>query len=160
MISSPSPPSRSGPSQSSNVAKKHNGNINFDDFMCKKGANITTDHDNTYSSQQNLQPPTSSAVNKRQIDNASLSVDDFKHQKTAHSSNDGMFDKNSRDANDNAKTFMWNDQNENKYNQHTNTNTNTKVDNFTNSLSISNMNNINMKLKGFDTSEITNDDDW
>ena len=118
--------------------------------MCKKGVNTS---DNV---QQNLLPTTSSAVNKRQMDNASLIVDDFKHQKIDHPSNNDMLDKSSRDTNVNNGTFMWNDQNENKYNHHTNT----KDNNLTNSLNINNMNNISAKLKGFDTSDITNDDDW
>ena len=127
--------------------------------MCQKTTNVNVDTDSTYNDQQKLPPPTTllsksttSAVNKRNIDY--MCFDDNKCQKT----NNDILDKHSlHQVNNNTDSFLWNDQNENKNNYDSNSNSNDeKSFQF---LNINNMTAINEKLKGFVTSDITNDDD-
>ena len=128
-----------------------NGVFNFDDFKCKRTIDTTTSiyDGNSYNHQHQSPSSSSTTTIKRRIDNASTNFNDnfnfSKHPKTSKSNISSTFN-----------DMIWDDTNENDTNTINSTNDESKM-----TTTITKANNIvSMKLKGFDTSDIANDDDW
>jgi hypothetical protein len=157
----PSPSSLSSPPTTKLMTKKHvnNGTFNFDDFKCKKTIDTASiaNHDNGYNRQSLLSSTPSSTSQpssiKRSIDNTSNSFNDNKHQRTGHTCYTSEL--NTSNISSDFSDMLWGGTNENTTNTNTtNTATETKLNS-----TITN-NSISTKLKGFDTSDIANDEDW